>query len=79
MNKGHFLDSETTLARFRDFFFVGDLFRGMNLGQWRKRGSILLIEEASRMVDRIVAEYVFTRSADQIRELEVIGKFPQKT
>ncbi|MBA7480276.1 hypothetical protein ES707_15725 [subsurface metagenome] len=79
LNKGHFLDSETTLARFRDFFFVGDLFRGMNLGQWRKRGSILLIEEASRMVDRIVAEYVFTRSADQIRELEVIGKFPQKT
>ena len=79
LNKGHFLDAETTLASFRDFLSVGELFQGMNLGQWRKRGSILLIEEASRMVDRIVAEYVFKRSAEQIRELEVIGKFFQKT
>ena len=50
----------------------------MNLDQWRKRGSISLIEEASRMVDRIVAEYVFKRSADQVRELEHIYQYAIK-
>ena len=75
LNKGHFLDDETTLSNFRDFFFAGNLFRGMNLDQWRKRGSISLIEEASGVVDRIVAEYVFKRSADKIRELEHIYQY----
>ena len=75
LNKGHFLDDETTLSNFRDFFFAGNLFGGMNLNQWRKRGSISLIEEASRVVDRIVAEYVFKRSADKIRELEHIYQY----
>lgn len=78
LNKGHFLDNESTLASFRDFFFAGNLFRGMNLDQWRKRGSILLIEEASRMVDRIVAEYAFKRSTDKIRELEHIYQYAIK-
>lgn len=78
LNKGHFLDSESTLASFRDFFFAGNLFQGMNLDQWRKRGSILLIEEASRMVDRIVAEYAFKRSTDKIRELEHIYQYAIK-
>ena len=78
LNKGHFLDNESTLSNFRDFFFAGNLFRGMNLDQWRKRGSIPLIEEASRMVDRIVAEYVFKRSVDKIRELEHIYQYAIK-
>ena len=78
LNKGHFLDDESTLASFRDFFFAGNLFRGMNLDQWRKRGSIPLIEEASLMVDRIVAEYVFKRYTDQIRELEHIYQYAIK-
>lgn len=72
LNKGHFFDNDVTLDRFRDFFFAGNLFRAMNLDQWQKCGSIPLIEEASRMVDRIVEEYDFKRSTDQICELERI-------
>ena len=75
LNKGHFLEDDTTLSNFRDFFFAGDLFRGMNLNQWRSRGATPLIEEASRVVDRIVSNYVFERSTDQVRELEYIYQY----
>ena len=78
LSKGYFLDDEVTLTRFRDFFFAGNLFRGMNLDQWRKHGSIQLIEEASRMVDSIVTNYTFERPKEQMRELERIYQYAVK-
>jgi len=72
LDRGHFLDHDTTLNKFRSFSFMAELFEEMNLDQWRKNGSVPLLKKASKMVDCIVKEYDFKRPKDQIRELERI-------
>jgi trimethylamine:corrinoid methyltransferase-like protein len=72
LESSSFLDHDTTVAECRNFFFAGDLLKGMNLGQWRQAGSVPLIEEAARQVDELVAGNEFRRPDDQVRELRRI-------
>jgi trimethylamine:corrinoid methyltransferase-like protein len=79
LQTGHFLDHDTTVARCRDFLFAGELFRGMNLGQWRQSGGKMLMDEVSALVDEFVASNDFRRPDDDVRELRRIYESAVKT
>jgi trimethylamine--corrinoid protein Co-methyltransferase len=53
---GQFLDSEHTLAHFREQWYPGAFERG-NYSQWQASGGKSLGERAAERVDRILAEH----------------------
>lgn len=74
MASGQFMDHDTTLQGFRRLVVDMDLFRGMNLGQWRGAGERSLIEEAHRCVDKIVAERTFIPPPDAAKAIRAIAR-----
>ena len=69
---GHFLDSETTLSHFRDYWFPSLLDRQIR-DRWLKRGGKPLGQRLNERVKEIIAEHRAPElSAEQSRKLREI-------
>jgi len=69
---GTFLDHDTTLAHFRDAFWMPQVFEHRMLGQWREAGSESTSAKARRIAKERIEKHEFELSRDVQRELDRI-------
>jgi trimethylamine:corrinoid methyltransferase-like protein len=72
LDRGTFLDHDSTIDNFRTFFSDRGLFRATDMAQWQNKGSPSIPAEASRIVEARVQANTFRRSDDQIKRLREI-------
>ena len=69
---GNYLDHDSTLEEFRDFYCRRELFPAMNLGQWRQKGEPSPFSMAHDIIQKHLSQNTFRREAAEIQELRRI-------
>lgn len=70
--RGNYLEHDSTLDEYRDFFGRCELFPAMNVGQWRDKGEPTPLTMAREILDKYLAQNTFYRDDDEITELRRI-------
>ena len=72
LKQGNYLDHESTLAEYKDFYCRRELFPAMNLGQWQERGEPTPLSQAQAIIEKHLAQNTFSRDEHEVRELRRI-------
>lgn len=67
-----FLSHDSTLSRFRDAFWIPELFEHLMLRQWQDKGGKSIRERAKEIAKRKIKEHEFELSPEVQRELNKI-------
>ena len=78
LERGNYLDHESTLTEYKDFYSRRELFPAMNLGQWRGQGEPTPLSQAQEIIEKHLAQNTFSRDEHEIRELRRICNYGEK-
>jgi len=72
VSAGEFISAADTIARFRDFYHLSDLFRHWNVGRWRSEGSPSILSESWARAQEEIRLSTFELDPVQRTEVERI-------
>jgi trimethylamine:corrinoid methyltransferase-like protein len=76
--RGNYLDHDSTLEEYRDFYGRRELFPAMNLGQWRAHNEPTPLSMAQEIIEKYLAKNTFQRDEHEVRELRRICEYGEK-
>jgi len=75
---GNYLNHDSTLAEYKDFYGRRELFSAMNLEQWRDHNEPTPLSMAQESIDKYLAKNTFQREECEIRELRRICEYGER-
>ncbi|PIE34287.1 hypothetical protein CSA56_07835 [candidate division KSB3 bacterium] len=79
LTQGNYLNHDSTLDEYRDFYGQRELFPAMNLAQWRVHHKPTPISMVQEIIDTYLAKHTFQREDHEIRELRRICQYGEKS
>lgn len=70
--RGNYLEHDSTLDEYHEFYGRRELFPAMNVGQWRDKGEPTPLTMAREILDKYLAQNTFQRDEHEIKELRRI-------
>jgi trimethylamine--corrinoid protein Co-methyltransferase len=77
LTQGNYLNHDSTLSEYQDFYSRRELFPAMNLGQWRAKGELTPLAMVREIIDKYLAQNTFHREENEIRELRRICEYAE--
>ncbi|MCP4396658.1 MAG: hypothetical protein GY801_05045 [bacterium] len=78
LTRGNYLDHDSTLAEYKDFYGRRELFPAMNLGQWRNHNEPTPLFMAREIIEKHLTENTFQRDENTIKELRRICEYGER-